>query len=109
MKNGLISKALVLALPLCAVAVAGVARAQYDAPPPPPPPDTYVATVEPVYFNGQPTYWYGNHWYWRDAGGRWNYYHDEPGFLRDRRMHGLPDRHFDDRRGGGRRDEHGRR
>jgi hypothetical protein len=108
-------RGVLLASPLCAIA--GVASAQYapppPAPPPPqtyvappaPPPPTYVATTDPVYYNGQPTYWYQDHWYWRDAYGRWNYYRDEPPTLRDHRMHGPPTRHFEDPRGG-RGDDH---
>ncbi len=99
-KNPRFTKIVRLALPIAAVVgvlgVAGIAAAQ-DVPPPPPPP-TFVATVDPVYYNGQPTYWYQNHWYWRDAGGRWSYYRDEPGFLRDHRMH-PPERHYDEHRG----------
>src|ERR1700722_11603847 len=47
-----------------------------------PPPPEYIATTEPVYYEGRAAYWYGNRWYSRD-GGAWNYYHGEPGYLRD--------------------------
>jgi hypothetical protein len=46
------------------------------------PPAEYIATAEPVYYEGHPAYWYNNRWYYRNAGG-WNYYHGEPGYLRD--------------------------
>jgi hypothetical protein len=104
-KTTIFAKALFVALPMCAfIGVAGIASdasAQVDvqlqvAPPPP----TFVATVEPVYYNGQPAYWYRNHWYWRDGGGHWSYYRQEPGFLHDHRMHGEPARHIDEHRGG---------
>jgi hypothetical protein len=48
------------------------------------PPAEYLATAEPVYYEGHPAYWYGNRWYYRN-GAAWGYYHDEPGFLRDYR------------------------
>ena len=53
------------------------------------PPDTYIATTEPFYFDGRPTYWYGGHWYYRD-GARWAHYDREPPALYQRRMQGAP-------------------
>jgi hypothetical protein len=50
---------------------------EYDYPPP-----EYIATAEPVYYEGRPAYWYNNRWYYRN-GGAWGYYHGEPGYLRD--------------------------
>lgn len=44
------------------------------------PPDTYIATSTPIYYQGYPTYYWGGHWYWRDA-GRWRYYRSEPTYL----------------------------
>jgi|HubBroStandDraft_2_1064218.scaffolds.fasta_scaffold179359_2 hypothetical protein len=41
------------------------------------PPADYIATVEPVYFEGHAAYWYGNRWYYRD-GARWGHYDREP-------------------------------
>lgn len=64
-----------------------------------PPPPEYIATTDPVYYEGHAAYWYGNHWYWRDEHGAWNHYDNEPASLADRRMHGPPDRH-DFERGG---------
>ena len=49
------------------------------------PPAAFVATSEPVYFEGRPHYWYNNQWYYRDH-GRWSYYRTEPPFLYQRRM-----------------------
>jgi hypothetical protein len=51
------------------------------------PSDAYIATTEPVYFEGRPAYWYGGHWYYRD-GGRWRYYAREPHGLYERRARG---------------------
>jgi hypothetical protein len=51
------------------------------------PPAEYVATAEPVYYEGHAAYWYGDRWYYRDAHG-WQYYHGEPGYLRDWRARG---------------------
>jgi hypothetical protein len=48
------------------------------------PPSEFIATAEPVYYEGHPAYWYNNHWYYRN-GASWGWYHDEPGFLRDYR------------------------
>ena len=50
------------------------------------PPFWFIATASPVYFDGHATYWYGDHWYYRD-GGAWRYYNDEPSHLRDYRGH----------------------
>jgi hypothetical protein len=47
------------------------------------PPAEYIATAEPVYYEGHSSYWYNNRWYYRDGGGRWGYYHGEPGYLHD--------------------------
>jgi hypothetical protein len=48
------------------------------------PTGTYVASYEPVYYNGFAHYFYHNHWYYRDHGA-WRGYDHEPGFLHDRR------------------------
>jgi hypothetical protein len=53
------------------------AEAQYYAPPPP----GYVASYEPVYYNGYAHYYYGNRWYYRDHGGAWQYYNHEPAYF----------------------------
>jgi hypothetical protein len=49
------------------------------------PSDGIVATEDPIYYEGQATYFYGGHWYYRGEGGRWNYYHSEPSYLRQYR------------------------
>lgn len=66
------------------------------------PPDAYIATTEPVYFEGNAAYWYGNHWYYR-SGGRWNHYDHEPAGLYQRRMQGggLGRRQYESHGGGG--------
>jgi hypothetical protein len=51
------------------------------------PPDSYIATTDPVYFEGHAAYWYGNRWYYRD-GDRWSHYDREPAGLYQRRMQG---------------------
>lgn len=53
------------------------------------PPDAYIATTEPVYFEGHAAYWYGNRWYYRD-GGHWGHYDREPPVLYQRRMQAPP-------------------
>ncbi|MGA3122164.1 MAG: hypothetical protein ABSF69_15495 [Polyangiaceae bacterium] len=80
------------------LALSGEATAQ-PLPPeaPPPPPPAFVATVEPVYYEGHAAYWYGAHWYWRDPHG-WHWYANEPAFLRDRRGHSPAPRHHYERR-----------
>ncbi len=40
------------------------------------PPD-FVVTAQPYYFEGRPTYWYHDHWHYRD-GNQWRYYRSEP-------------------------------
>jgi hypothetical protein len=52
---------------------------------PPPPPPEFVASAAPVDYEGHATYWYSDHWYYRDTNGGWNYYHDEPPALHERR------------------------
>ena len=79
----------------CAVGVAGADYPPGDYPPGAYPvgaydnypPDAYIATTEPVYFDGHASYWYGNRWYYRDGGG-WNHYDREPAGLYQRRMGG---------------------
>jgi hypothetical protein len=53
------------------------------------PPDAYIATTEPVYFEGHASYWYGGRWYYRD-GGRWGHYDREPPALYQRRSAAPP-------------------
>lgn len=48
------------------------------------PSDAIVATEEPVYYDGFPTYFYGGRWFYRD-GNRWSYYRSEPSYLRQYR------------------------
>ncbi len=48
------------------------------------PSDAYIATGQPVYYEGHASYWYNGHWAYRD-GGRWNYYRSEPAYLAQRR------------------------
>jgi hypothetical protein len=83
----ILSKACLFAIAVGAALVFGApreAKAQYIAPPPPPP--AYIATTQPEYFEGRPVYLYNGQWYYRDEHG-WNYYRNEPPYLRDRRAH----------------------
>jgi len=57
------------------------------------PPDAYIATTDPIYFEGHAAYWYGGFWYYRDGGGRWGHYDHEPAGLYARRMQGGVGRH----------------
>jgi hypothetical protein len=68
--------------------VGGTADAQW-APPPP----EFIATTEPVYYEGHAAYWYGNRWVYRDEHGGWGRYDHEPPALADRRGHFPPVRH----------------
>jgi hypothetical protein len=49
------------------------------------PPYEHVRAAPLVVYEGRPVYWYNSHWYFRDGGGRWGYYHAEPYALRGRR------------------------
>ena len=50
------------------------------------PPSAYIASYEPIYYNGLAHYWYRDRWYYRDHGAwRWYEHDHEPGFLRDHR------------------------
>jgi hypothetical protein len=70
--------------------LAPAASAQDDDFPPP----EVIATLTPTYFEGHAAYWYHDHWHYRDARGAWGFYHDEPAFLRDRRVARPVDRHY---------------
>jgi hypothetical protein len=43
-----------------------------------------IETYPSVVYEGQPVYFYGDHWWHRD-GGNWAYYHDEPAELHRQR------------------------
>ena len=45
-----------------------------------------------MYYEGHASYWYGNHWYYRDEHGSWGHYDHEPTFLAERRAHAAPAR-----------------
>ena len=49
------------------------------------PPEAYIATATPVYYEGYPSYWYGNRWYRREGTG-WRAYRNEPEYLRNYRV-----------------------
>lgn len=84
---------------LAAVLLTALPAAAQWAPPPP----EYIATTEPVYYEGHAAYWYGDRWYWHDEHGAWQHYDHEPAFLADRRMHSPPARRsYEQPRGGGR-------
>jgi hypothetical protein len=85
--RAILSKALLLAMPLGAVVVAtpGEAEAQITVIAPRPP-SVYIATARPEYYGGHANYYYGNQWYYRD-GHNWNYYRSEPAYLHERRGH----------------------
>src|SRR5450432_2256276 len=72
-------------------AVAGVSGCydDYAVEPAGYPPAATIASVEPVYYEGRPTYFYNNQWYYRNGNG-WAYYRSEPGFLRERRAWYAP-------------------
>jgi hypothetical protein len=54
------------------------------------PDDAYIATAEPVYYNGLAHYWYRNRWYYRN-GRSWAWYGGgEPGYLHDYRYRVWP-------------------
>jgi hypothetical protein len=71
---------LLFVVPFCALGALFSTDASAQWAPRPPPPH-YVATYEPVYYNGYAHYYYQNHWYYRDHGGAWRWYDREPGYL----------------------------
>jgi hypothetical protein len=93
-----LSKGFVIVSALGALAAVGLvgktAEAQWV-----PPPAEWVATSEPVYYEGHAAYWYNNHWYWHDEHGAWNHYDAEPAFLAERRAHAAPARRSWEREG----------
>jgi hypothetical protein len=65
------------------------------------PPVWFRATARPVFHEGRATYWYNNRWYYRN-GNDWDYYREEPVYLRDYRGHRGFDRerqHYERQRG----------
>ena len=54
------------------------------------PDDAYIATAEPVYYNGAAHYWYRNHWYYRNGRSWAGYGGREPGYLHDYRFRTWP-------------------
>ena len=70
---------------LAAVSLAGSSATAQWAPPPP----EYVASTEPVYYEGHAAYWYGNQWSWREHGA-WNHYDHEPARLAEHRARSAP-------------------
>jgi uncharacterized membrane protein YgcG len=59
----------------------------------------FLATVEPVYYEGHAAYWYMNRWRYRDGQG-WHSYGAEPPYLMNRRFHSAPGRWYYGGRGG---------
>jgi len=72
----------------CEVGLVGESPAYYDDYPP----DAYIATTEPVYFEGHASYWYGGRWYYREARS-WRHYDREPTALYQHRSQAAPRRH----------------
>jgi hypothetical protein len=75
---------------LC-LAVSNVAAAQVVVSFAPPTP-AFIATSRPVYYEGHASYWYGNHWVYRDPHG-WHRYEAEPAYLHGYRGHAPPARY----------------
>jgi hypothetical protein len=69
-----------------AVSLSGTPAGAQWAPPPP----EFIATTEPVYYEGHAAYWYANRWNWRDEHSAWNHYDREPPPLAERRAHSPP-------------------
>jgi hypothetical protein len=54
------------------------------------PDDAYIASAEPVYYNGVAHYWYRDRWYYR-TGGQWAWYREgEPRWLHEYRYRVWP-------------------
>ena len=78
LKGALLVGAITGAMTLCLMT--GRARAQIVIVPP----DGCIATISPVYYEGNAAYWCGDNWYYRNGRG-WGRYDSEPGFLRSYR------------------------
>jgi hypothetical protein len=50
----------------------------------------YIATAEPVYYNGAAHYWYRDRWYYRNGRNWASYGGGEPGYLHDYRYRAWP-------------------
>ena len=46
-----------------------------------------IGTYPNVVYEGHPTYYYGNRWWYRGGDGRWLYYRNEPAALYRRRTY----------------------
>jgi hypothetical protein len=92
MSMNTISKLLLSAvLPIAALAV-DVPAAEAQARVVVYPSSAYVASYEPIYYNGSAHYFYNNHWYYRDHGA-WRGYEHEPAELWGRRGEWAGRRH----------------
>ncbi len=54
------------------------------------PDDAYIATAEPVYYNGQAHYWFHDRWYYRNGRTWASYGGGEPRYLHDYRFRVWP-------------------
>jgi hypothetical protein len=48
-------------------------------------PGVDIDAAPQVMYEGRPTYFYNDSWYYRDTGGRWQHYRSEPNELREHR------------------------
>jgi hypothetical protein len=78
------------ALPFAVLAYAGDSSAQAIVVTGPP--YEYIASYEPIYYNGWAHYWWGDHWYYHDREA-WHRWDREPLFLRNRRADWASHRH----------------
>jgi hypothetical protein len=78
LKGALLGAAIAGAISLCLAT--GAAQAQIVIVPP----SGCIATISPVYYEGNAAYWCGDSWYYRNGGG-WGRYGTEPGYLRSYR------------------------
>jgi hypothetical protein len=87
-----ISKLLLSAvLPLAAMtAYAPAVNAQVVVYPTP----AYVASYQPIYYNGYAHYYWNNHWVYRDRVGVWHGYATEPPVLWARRGEWVSRRYY---------------
>jgi hypothetical protein len=84
MSRGTLWKCVTVLLPVATIGIVSSRESRAQTVVVEGPPSAYIASYEPVYYNGFAHYLYRDHWAYRDHGA-WRGYRHEPGFLHDHR------------------------